>query len=320
MTTVADLFHLRNGHGLGLNQLKRARPPDGVNFVARSRWRNGVTARVHAPSTIAMGEAGELTVALSGRSGGVLSTFVQPERFITGFHVMILTPRDPQMTLAEKLWWARCIYANYYRYNFGRQANRSLAKLVLPSVVPDFVKATSVPELHDAHAPLGREAQIAPTSSWGRWPLGDLFDIRKGKRLISRERARGATPFVTTSTQHNGIVEYINVEPMFPAGCITVPYNGEGGVGYAFFQPAAFCASDDVQVLVPPDGVDRAALMFVCTVIRGERYRYSFGRKWHLTRMKETPIRLPALPSGEPDWTAMSTYMKGLAFSTGALG
>lgn len=320
MMTVADLFHLRLGHALGLNQLKRVRPPDGINFVARSRWRNGVTARVRIPDGIkAIGEAGELTVALSGRSGGVLSTFVQPERFITGFHVMILTPRDTEMPLAEKLWWSRCIYANYYRYNFGRQANRSLSELALPSSVPGFVKTASVPELQDASVPLGQEAQITPTTSWGQWPLGDLFTIRKGKRLISRDRVNGATPFVTTSTQRNGIVGYINAEPMFPAGSITVPYNGEGGVGYAFFQPVAFCASDDVQVLVPPNDVDRAALLFVCAVIRRERYRYSFGRKWHMARMSETPIRLPALASGEPDWAMMSAFMKGLPFSTGAL-
>jgi hypothetical protein len=75
-----------------------------------------------------------------------------------------------------------------------------------------------------------------------------------------------------------------------------------------------------VQVLIPPSKVDPGALLFISVILRRERYRYSFGRKWHLERMKETKIRLPATSAGEPDWKTMSNYMKGLPFATGALG
>ncbi len=86
----------------------------------------------------------------------------------------------------------------------------------------------------------------------------------------------------------------------------------------ACYQPDAFCASDDVQVLLAPDGADQAAMMFVSVVLRRERYRYSFGRKWHLERMRETRIRLPS-KEGRADWEYMSSFMRSLPFSSGAL-
>ena len=88
---VDQLFDLRYGQSLELVRLKETPAPKGVNFVSRSMFNNGVTARVEVPSnTQDIGQAGEITVALGGN---VLSTFVQPEPFITGFHVMIKTRR-----------------------------------------------------------------------------------------------------------------------------------------------------------------------------------------------------------------------------------
>ncbi|MGY1712793.1 hypothetical protein ACI8AC_25095 [Geodermatophilus sp. SYSU D00758] len=133
---VDELFHLRYGQSLELNRLKRVEEPDGVNFIGRSATNNGVTARVLVPEGVSVGESGELTVALSG---SVLSTFVQPEPFITAYHIMILKPNDPSMSFAERFWWARCIQANQYRYSYGRQANRTLAAIKLPAEIPDFV-------------------------------------------------------------------------------------------------------------------------------------------------------------------------------------
>lgn len=255
MPKVSDLFSSRYGHSLELLRLTPVAPPAGVNFVGRAGRNNGVTARVMLPKGVSPGAGGELTVALGGQ-GGVLSTFVQPEPFVCGRDVMILNAIDSSMTLSEKLWWARCIYANRYRYSFGRQANRSLAELSLPDGLPDFVTVTDIPPMVGAAESLAPTSDLPPIASWGSWRLDELFAIKKGRRLIARERRTGSTPFIGTSTKHNGIVGYTNSKPLFAGRSISVPYNGQGGVGYAFYQPRPFCASDDVQVLVPPEDVD----------------------------------------------------------------
>jgi hypothetical protein len=132
---VDDLFHLRYGHSLELNRLTRTEAPAGVNFIGRSAMNNGVTARVLVPPDVQPGITGELTVALGG---SVLSTFVQPEPFLTAFHVMILTPKESDMSVAERFWWAHCIAANQYRYSYGRQANRTLGSIRLPTSIPAY--------------------------------------------------------------------------------------------------------------------------------------------------------------------------------------
>lgn len=135
---VDDLFYVRYGHSLELNRQVRVEPPEGVDFVGRAAQHNGVTARIALPQGVEPGESGEITVALGGQ-GGAMASFVQQCEFVCGRDVAILTAKDPAMTLAEKLWWCTCLWANHYRYGFGRQANRTLSSLLLPSEIPSYV-------------------------------------------------------------------------------------------------------------------------------------------------------------------------------------
>ena len=114
-------------------------PTDGgacANFVSRSSRNNGVAARVLQDPNLPPNAAGLLTVACSG---SVMSTFVQVEPFYTAYHVHVLTPKDPNMPLEERLWWAACLRANAFRFSFGRQANRTLSSLQLSGEVPEWV-------------------------------------------------------------------------------------------------------------------------------------------------------------------------------------
>ena len=54
--------------------------------------------------------------------------------------------------------------------------------------------------------------------------------------------------------------------------------------------------------------------MFI-TLIEKEKYRFCYGRKWQASIMKETNIRLPITNNGEPDWSYIENYIKGLEYS-----
>ena len=71
-----------------------------------------------------------------------------------------------------------------------------------------------------------------------------------------------------------------------------------------------------VNVLYPKLGtlLNQWTALFVCTILRQEKYRYSYGRKWVLEAMNDTTIRLPQTPSGKPDWAAMERKIKGLPY------
>ena len=305
------IFDLRYGHSLELNALSRVEPPDGVNFVSRSMGNNGVTARVAVD--IEPAKSGEITVALGGN---VLTTFIQPEPFVCGRDVMILSPKNPAMTISEKVWWALCIMENRHRYSYGRQANRTLGSLLLPAKVPKWVHSTELPA-HDGLAKsAGKSVAFTdPTGPrWSNFQLQELFEVKKGRRVTRADRIPGKTRFIGASENNNGVTDLADLDPIFPAGTLTVVYNGNS-VGNAFFQDQEYFACDDVNILVPNCPMSRWVQLFIAAIIKHGRSRFTYGYKWTLARMKETTLRLPVDARGNPNWLYMESFMKGLPFS-----
>jgi len=143
MERLAKLFDVAYGHSLELNRLEPlAREQGGVAFVSRKEGNNGIAGYVAPVDGIAPIPVGVLTCALGG---SVLSTFLQEEPFYSGYHIAVLTPRVA-MTRQQLLFYCCCIQANRYRYNYGRQANRTLRHILLPALdeLPDYVAQTDI--------------------------------------------------------------------------------------------------------------------------------------------------------------------------------
>jgi hypothetical protein len=306
---VRDLFDIEYGHSLSLNKLKQTDAAHGVAFVSRTARNNGVSAWVEPIPDVEPLPAGLLTVSLRSRNHP-LATFVQTRPFYCGFHLYVLRPKAA-MSLEEKLWWGNCIEANRYRYNFGRQANRSLADLVLPNKPAPWVAELVAPVFDSGTATAAGEQ---PTEDWADYLIGDLFDLHRGHNVLKRNMKAGTTAYVSASALNNGVSGWIDEEPDFSGGQITVCSNGS--VGQSFYQPDPFIASGDVTVLVPKFKMSEAMGLFVCTVISAERYRYNYGRKWVTSRMRQSEIRLPRATNGQPDWPLMEDYIKSLGLAS----
>jgi Type I restriction modification DNA specificity domain len=139
--------------------------------------------------------------------------------------------------------------------------------------------------------------------------------VKKGARLTQANREPGDTPFIGATDTNNGLTNRIDADPRHPANLITVVYNGNN-VAESFYQPDAFWCSDDVNVLYPKpkSDLDPETALFVATVLRREKYRFSYGRKWNKARMEKSVVKLPA-SNGKPDWAFMRDYVRGLPFS-----
>jgi hypothetical protein len=314
MTTVSNLFHVRYGHSLELNRLILTDRDNGIAFVSRKMGNNGVSAFVQPIADLQPASAGEVTVALSGN--GVLSAFLQERPFYTGFHVAILSPKK-QMNRTALLYYCMCIKANHYRYSYGRQANRSLATLLLPSPkeLPAWVSKANVDQFNGSDAPwTAHKVALSNWKSWKSYSLNSLFEIKKGKRLTKAKMTRGTTPYIGSIDSNNGVSGFVGEKPIHESNTITVNYNGS--VGEAYYQPAAFWATDDANVLYPRFNLTPSIAMFVITVIRLEKYRFNYGRKWNKGRMEESLIKLPSAGNGQPDWQFMEDFIKGLPYSS----
>ena len=163
---------------------------------------------------------------------------------------------------------------------------------------------------------------------WKRFQLQRLFKIEKGKRLTSADQEEGNNIYIGAIDSNNGVANYIGQEPIHSGNTISLSYNGS--VGEAFYQPEPYWATDDVNALYPRfDNFNKYIGLFFVAVIRQEKYRFSYGRKWTLDNMKITEICLPILyeSAGKPfiddkhkwsddgyvpDWQFMEDYIKSL--------
>jgi hypothetical protein len=148
-------------------------------------------------------------------------------------------------------------------------------------------------------------------SKWKEFKLEDLFELKKGKRLTKANMLPGNTPFIGAIDSNNGLSNYIGQEPIFEGNTITVNYDGNG-VAEAYYQPVPFWALDSVNVLYPKFNLTPEIAMFLIAIIRQEKFRFNYGRKWHLQRMKESKIKLPVISKSKPDWEYMENYIKQL--------
>lgn len=315
MKMLSELFKVTYGSKFDLNKMLPLRVADGgVYFVGRSSENNGVSAEVAPVAGRPPYKAGLITVALGGAK--LLSSFVQERPFYTAQNVAVLEAKTP-MTFEQKLYVCLCIRHNRFRYSaFGREANRTLRSLLIPNI-EDFPAWTTRPAAEDISS-AGKAVLAGPipnlnTDGWGWFEIKDLFSIKKGKRLTKAQMVPGETPFIGAIDSNNGVAARINSAPHHPGGTLTVNYNG-AGVAETFFQPIPYRCSDDVNVLYPKKRINVYEGIFLATVLRREKYRFSYGRKWHVDRMLATKIKLPA-KEGAPDWNAMETFLKHLPYS-----
>ena len=136
---LSELFDVKYGVNLELNKLKQCSKNDtnAVNFVSRTEQSNGVSAIVTQIDSIEPIPAGTISVAAGG---SVMASFLQPEPYYSGRDLYYLTAKN-DISDAEKVFYCLCIRANKYRYNYGRQANKTLKDLMLPENLPEWVSS-----------------------------------------------------------------------------------------------------------------------------------------------------------------------------------
>lgn len=149
------------------------------------------------------------------------------------------------------------------------------------------------------------------TMYWKEFSIDSLFRVVKGKRLTKAHMIAGDINYIGATAFNNGVSAKIgNDKYIHPAGTITVCYNGS--IGQTFYQEQPFWASDDVNVLYPKFKISKYIAHFICPIIYKLSLNYAYVDKWTADKMRVAKIKLPATPSGEPDWHYMEMYMRGV--------
>ena len=123
---IKDLFEVVYGVNLELNKLEQS--SDGINFVSRTSTNNGVSAKVNIIRDVKPQPHG--TISVSG-GGSPCEAFVQLENYYSGRDLYVLYPKE-NFSTEVLTFYCTCIRMNKYRFNYGRQTNRTLPNLIVP--------------------------------------------------------------------------------------------------------------------------------------------------------------------------------------------
>lgn len=263
-----------------------------------------------------------LTVARSGSAGFVS---FQPNGCVVGDSAKALIIRAKDVNTFHYLFMRTILMRNMYKYTYGRKVKAEQymdMEIVLPTTVDgdpnwsfmeNYIKSLHYkPVVTVINKSLNSVLDI---SEWREYKLEDLFDIKKGKRLTKADMIEGNDNFLGAISSNNGVREKITADKLWDGNCITVNYNGS--VGEAFYQSEPFWASDDVNVLYAKKWweMNKYNALFIVTVIKANKYRFSYGRKWTMEKMKDTVIKLPSKEDGKPDFEYMERYTRTLPYS-----
>lgn len=265
-------------------------------------------------------KAPALSLARVGNAG---KTFVQSSDFFIADNAFSLVLKEKR-NISAYLFISTVLNMETIKYSYGRTISMEKYKKLLirlPALAngePDYEFMTQyIEELHSKpiRTAIKEKPQELHIENWSNYLMGSLFDFVKGKRLTKADMIPGNVNYLGAISENNSVREKIETLYPYKGNCITVNYNGS--VGEAFYQSEPFWASDDVNVLYAKDfwEMNKYIAMFLVTVIKTNKYRFGYGRKWTLEKMKETIIKLPSNKNGNPDFEFMEKYIKSLPYS-----
>jgi len=312
-----DVFNHKRGRRL----VSQKQIAGDIAYISSTATNNGLDNYISPPDYMTV-YSDKMTLSNSGSVGYL---FYHDYKFVASDHVMVIWPKSQKLNRYIALFLKPVFEHIRYRYNFGREiTDTRLPKeeLYLPvdtQGLPDWqymenyikdleqkVEFKPISTKHKQQLPLNM-------NDWQYFQIKDLFSIEKGKRLTKRDMIKGDKPFIGAISTNNGIREFVSNGSIQQPNCITVNYNGS--VGEAFYQTEPFIASDDVNILYALDNwtLNQYLAVFLCSVIKHNKSRFSYGRKWKMELMEKTELLLP-VKRGEPNWQYMEEYVKSLPY------
>lgn len=313
LVRLDTVFKVQYGVNLALVHLaqSRAKNKNALPFVSRTANNNGVSAYVEK----VMGKKPNPKHTLSVAGGGsVLATFYQGRAYYSGRDVYVLTP-SIVLSKKEMLVYSTFIRANKYRYNYGRQANKTLHTLAIPD--PSHVKKIAsrlvYPKKPTRQSFHSRVLKLTDRP-WRMFAYTDIFKVSGSKTTPPdqiKTLPKGPYPYIRTQATHNGTAGFYH-QFSETGNVITVD---SAVLGYASYQKRHFLASDHVEKLIPKFPLNPYIALFLVTLLNQEQYRYNYGRGASQSRLKTMVIKLPVDQEGQPDWLFMEDYIKSLPYS-----
>lgn len=301
-----------------------------ISYVTRTEANNSVECFVY-DNNLEKTEKGNALVI--GDTTATVSYQKYP--FVAGEHIVVIRPK--WLNEYNGLFFETILNKERFRYSYGRAFVKKLIKNTILYIPfkddnnPDFEEMEKIIKKLKYKPILTKNISKTEMSldinDWKYFKIGDIFIKVDVPKHSSIPDSSGDIPFISSTGLNNGVSNYVN-EKSIDGNCITVSTNG--GCFDTFYQPGRIALSTDVEVLYN-DILNPKIALFICTVIKMEKYKWSYGRKPKNNKVFKTLIKLPVLKdkNGEiyidsekkyskkgyvPDFDFMEKYIESLRF------
>lgn len=141
------------------------------------------------------------------------------------------------------------------------------------------------------------------SKEWKEFRVFDLFEYKRGIRQIAESRKKGNLAYYSASESNNGLTDFID-NPKFIINNSAIIYSTFGD---AYYVSGRFSASDEITILQSKI-VNKYIGLFISTMLKKNKSKYSFGRKAFCNKIRKDKIMLPIKEDGSPDYNFMENY------------
>lgn len=316
---------------------------DEIAYIGAKKSDNGVMRYVKRVENLI--SRGNCIVFIGDGQGSVGYSLYQPVDFIGS--TTLIVGYNEHLNPYNAAFLVSVLDLERFRYSFGRKYKKEVVantKIQLPAIkldngdytpdwkyMEDFVKDQIIPQLpkkvqrvwlqkYDT-TPQKQENMKLNTEEWDTFVLKDIFVISRGKTLTSddKEYYTGNIPCVNGTSTNNGILCYLS-EDVEKNGFKKQPVPSlslcrVGTSGLTFVQNKPYYIADNAFCLKLKEQKNIYVYLFISVLLNKECVKYCYGRTISSEKYMQTKIKLPATPSGEPDWQFMEDYIKSLPYS-----
>ncbi len=155
--------------------------------------------------------------------------------------------------------------------------------------------------------------------SWKEFRLGDLSsEMYKAKAHVKGELecydvlSDNTIRFISRTDMNNGCDCYVlnnDLSGIEKANAIAI---GDT-TATCFYQGEDFVCGDHM-IICRADWINLHTALFIISILKQEKYKYSYGRAFKMELISNTMLKLPATADNTPDWQFMEDYIKSLHY------
>lgn len=308
----------------GIDKNKLIKEQGNIPYVTRTDVTNGIDMFIcEQSSKYKVDEGNVITIGLDTQT-----VFYQPSSFYTGQNIQVIRHKELDRYNAQFLIVAIKKLVNKFSWgSYGATLTRlRKSKIYLPvdsngnidfAFMSSFMKQIETDILGTTLTTFKNKIQDKQLNisklggvNWSSFFIEDIAEIVSGKDIYERERIDGVNPYITATSNQNGIGYFVeNTNATLESECLSV--NRNGSVGYCFYHSYKALYGNDTRKL-RPKVKNKYVSLFISMCITNQREKYGYGYKMGTGRLKRQRILLPIDDVGQPHWEFMEQYMRSI--------